>query len=916
MKIAHLPFAAALVAAACSSTATPPATTPDAPDTSEFKRPPYSCAYMCPSSGCAEVGTPYSCPAMAPWAGIPHEAACGDWDGGYPAAAPGHCVASAPAGAAAAYAGTVGGVTILPDGRTLSPAGADWVFAENDLVGGLTSGLLRVPGTQLVLAVDTGEGDHAVRLINTAKIGSGDPVASYVRFANPSTLNSAVAYVAPDLIYVATNDGVIQALKIDLAAATLARDPARTIKLPESINGNGIKVPWYVAGLAASPDGKRLVATGVTERRLLAYDVDAQSPGFGSLLGSVELGASETFSVSIDPADLAGNRAYVTMWDRSKVVEVDLTAPGAPVIAREFPTKKNPQGVAFLGPRWMVAAGDLGDALTLIDRASGQATDVRVDATQPLYGLEPGALAFDSGRSRLYAALGGINAVAVFDVDLSKSPPALVPLGRMPTGFWPSALAVEDDGALIVTNLRGRGTGTRPVYWPIDDSDIADHMRGSIQRVPLLSAAELAATDAVVAKSLSVGARDGAPQVTCPDGARDFPLPATNTEGPSPVIKHVFVVLRENKGFDGVFGDMPGVNGEPTFALKPGSMDGIWKNLRQAARTFAMSDNYYTDAIYSTQGHVWATYGRTSDFNERTWAISGSGRSARPVPGGGVIDVGQPVEGSLFDWLGDNHVAYDIRGEIDGSPRKPPTDHPPLDAAYPGGPFQNIGYNDLEKACYLAAQLRVFCNLGTVTYLTLPNDHTFGVSPQRPTPETYCAVNDEATGMFLDALSHSPAWASSVVLITEDDPSQGGEHVDSHRAPLTLVSPWIRRGYVSHTHIDIASVHKLIAHLVGKPYPNAIVAQAALPFDAFTSTPDFAPFVYARREWPLSCGDGAAKGERDLSDSWDFSREDAQPGLDQQVSRWMRGAPAASLSPALRARVEARIEGNASRAAR
>jgi hypothetical protein len=207
---------------------------------------------------------------------------------------------------------------------------------------------------------------------------------------------------------------------------------------------------------------------------------------------------------------------------------------------------------------------------------------------------------------------------------------------------------------------------------------------------------------------------------------------------------------------------------------------------------------------------------------------------------------------------------------------------------YPGGPFQNIGYNDLEKACYAAGRERVRCDLGNFTYMTLPNDHTFGVSNGKPTPETFCAVNDEATGMILDALSHSPNWASTVVFITEDDPSQGGEHVDSHRAPLVIASPWVKRGYVSKTHVDMASLHKLFAHILGKPYHNEVIANAALPYDLFTSTPDYTPYTYTPRTYPITCG-GGTLGETILSSSWFFDDPDEQPGLDAQVTRWMRG---------------------------
>jgi glyoxylase-like metal-dependent hydrolase (beta-lactamase superfamily II) len=128
-----------------------------------------------------------------------------------------------------------------------------------------------------------------------------------------------------------------------------------------------------------------------------------------------------------------------------------------------------------------------------------------------------------------------------------------------------------------------------------------------------------------------------------------------------------------------------------------------------------------------------------------------------------------------------------------------------------------------------------------------------------------------------------------VVFITEDDPSQGGEHVDSHRAPLIVLSPWAKHAYVSHTHIDVASLHRLFAHIFGKPYANALVAHAALPLDLFTSTPDFTPYTYAPRTWPLACGNGASTRELHLTESWDFDEPDEQPGLDSQVTRWMRG---------------------------
>ncbi|HEY1697006.1 MAG TPA: hypothetical protein VGG39_32830 [Polyangiaceae bacterium] len=868
----------------------------DSADPEDFAAITISCAYDCTNLvTCSENATPYVCQNTGAWAAIPHADACPAWDGGTPPVVQGQCTASAASGESAKYAGldpADAGTVILPDGRRIAPAGSDWVFDEDDLEGGLTTYLGALGDGGLVVTVDDGPVDHAVRVIDPAKIGAGTtPVTGYVKFANPETLNSAAAFVPPGTLYVATDDGVVQALSVDTTTGALTRTDSASITLPAGHAQEGSAGMWYVAGLAASPDGKKLAVTSVFDKTLLLYDVDPASSTFKQLLGQVGLGDSETFQVSFDPNDPTGSTAYVSMWAGQKVLAVDVSTPSAPTVSHTYATDADPEGVAFLDARWMAVANDLGDTLSLVDRTAGTVTSVPIDASESLHGTEPSTLAYDPASARLYVAWSGRNAVAAYDVDLTKTPPAVTPAGMVPTGWWPSGVVVRGDGSIVVSEMRGHGTGPRPLYFAIGNSDIDARMRGGIQHVPAPSASDLSAGAAYVTAADLPATMDGTSTVSCPPGANDFPVPATNTQGPSPLLQHIVFIVRENKGFDGLFADIPGANGDPDYLLKssPSDMDSIWHNLRALARTYAISDNYYTDAIYSTQGHVWATYGRTNDFNERTWAVAGSGRNAYSIPGGGVIPVGEPVEGSLFDWLGNNGVQYQVLGEIVGSPQKDDQVPPAIDGRYPGGPFQNIGHDDDEKACYAAGRLRVLCDLGTFVYMTLPNDHTFGVSPTNPTPETFCAVNDEATGMIVDAITHSPLWPSTLVVITEDDPSQGGEHVDSHRAPVVFVSPWVKHASVSHAHADVASLHKLFANILGKPYRNALVANAAVPFDLFTSTPDYTPFTYTPRSWPLACGTGASEVERTLTESWTFDEPDEQPGLDSQVTRWMRG---------------------------
>jgi hypothetical protein len=879
---------------------------PDDVDPQTFITPQASCAYTCPID-CPEQTAPYACPSMGAWKDIPHDDPCpANFDGKTPEPQKGQCTASAPSGDAAAYAGPLQGGYILPDGRRVRPTGTEWVFNEQDLLGGMTVAALRVPGTNYVLTVDAGGGDHAVRVVDATKFGTASPVVSYIRFASPSTLNSGVVFIPPDLVYVATDDGDVQAIKVDVATGQITKDDARSIKLPGADDPvTGKPTNLYVSGVAASPDHKLLVVTPVADRDLLVYDIAQGSPTFGQKLGTVTLPKEESFGAWFDDAD--SSHVYVSMWSQKSIVEVDVSTPAAPKITRTFATDKDPEQIAFLDGRWMVVANDLGDTLSLVDRTSGAVRSVAIEAGA-LPGAEPTSLAWDKAHKRLYVTLSGINAVAAYDVDLAQDPPSITPAGQIATSWWPSGIAVMDDGGLVVTSLRAHGSGPKDTHFSTGaDSDIEAQMRGSVQQIPADRASAAADATQIDANN-AVGGLAGHPTISCPPGVSDFPVPQTNTEGASKLIDHVFYIVRENKDFDALFGDMPGVEGKADLVLKPGAMDGVWQNVRTLAKTFAMSDNYYTDAVYSTQGHNWTTFGRATDFDERTWAISGSGRDARAIPGGGVAEVGLPVEGSLFDWLLANKVPYDILGEIVGSPRALDPDHPAIDVHYPGGPFQNILYPDVEKACYVAGRARVMCNLGNLVYMTISNDHTGGVGPDKPSPETYCAVNDEATGMVVDAISHSPMWPGSLIVITEDDPSQGGEHIDNHRAPFVIISPWVKRGYVSKTHIDASTAHKLFAHVLGKPYPNRIVANAGLPLDMFTSTPDYTPYTYEPRSVPLSCGDNATSGEKSLTGTWDFTEADEQPGLDAQVMRWMRGEQYEVLPPRVKARAEARVE--------
>ncbi len=854
--------------------------------------------------------SPYQCPSLGDWKSIPHDDTCPAWDGTSPAPAPAKCTVGDATGDAVRKAGADPkdpAATILPDGRRVKAFGAEWLFDDAGLVAGLPVRALPIAGTTMALVVDAGYGPHAVRLIDTALVGTGDPVLSSVRFDAPETLNQGIVVAAPDLVFVATDDGVVQALTLDQQQKKITRSDARSIALPQSVDDTGSAANYFVSGLAVSPDGTKLVVSSVLDNRVLVYDLKGT---YGKLLGSLTLDAPAdeyaTFDVAFDPADASGHYAYVSRMSKRSVVEVDLSDPTAPKQSRTFTTDKDPMGMAFLDARWMAVGNAFGDTVTLVDRVTGQTTPVAADAQVTLHGQEPTTLAYDAAAKRLYATLAGQNAVAAWDVDLGTTPPTLTPAGRLATSWWPTSVVVLPSGGLLITSGRGHSNGPIDKQFPPAQGNGMNGVRGGVQVTPAPTSQDLTQGDAETRTDDDVGALAGAPVVTCPDGEDDFPLPPTNTQGPSKQIHHVIFVVRENKTFDALLGDLPGLDGDPSLTMKtsPADMDKLWQSLRDLVRTFATSDNYYTDAELSIQGHFWTVYGRSSDFMERTWQETGYSRSAwrSAVQPQGIADVGQPQEGSVFDWMAAHGVSEDVLGEATSLPKQ-------TDYKYPGGFIQSIGYPDNEKACYFAGRLRVLCNLGSLVYMTLPNDHTQGVGSATPSPEAMIAVNDEATGMVVDAISHSPFWSSSLVIVTEDDPSGGGEHVDHHRTPVMFASPWIKRGYVSHTHIDTASIHKMLAHIFGLPYPNAVVAKAGLPLDLFTSVPDVTPYTYKPRVWPLSCGEKATLAEKQLTKSWDFTDVDEQPGLGAQVQRVLRGEELKELTPEMKREIQLRESG-------
>jgi YVTN family beta-propeller protein len=600
----------------------------------------------------------------------------------------------------------------------------------------------------------------------------------------------------------------------------------------------------------------------------------------GAEVGRVALeGGTYPYEVVISPD---GADAFVTLWNERQVVPIDIAGAtaGTPILV-----EKNPEGMALSadGTTLVVANAD-SDSLSVIDvamRAVVATVDIHGE-TAP-NGASPSAGAFGPD-GRLYVVNAGDNAVDVFE----RAGLSFTRIGRIPALWYPTHVVARATGDVLILN--GKSFGSGPNTDP-GTMEITRLMAGSMSVIPAaeITPASLTAWENEVATNNDRATRFGG--VDCPAGAPyDFPIPQPGG-GPSTLIDQVILVIRENKTYDAYFGALvdaagaPHGNGDPTLTIVPvAETEQVFPNTLELARQFAIGDNYYSGAEQSIQGHVWTVHGRTTDFVERSW-LTTWGRNYWRVPPQGILqEMGSPEEGSIFDYLTREGIGVTNYGELVGSSQSASPA-----AGYPGSVY-TMEISDVEKAEFVGRQARVRCRLEPFTYAVMPNDHTFGRQAGRPTPRAMIADNDSGMGVLADRISHSSFWPRTVIFMIQDDPQDGGDHVDNHRAPLIVISPWVKRGYVSSVHYNESSIYRTIQLILGIDEPlNAYWANAAPMYDLFTSTPDYTPYTNIPRRWPedVNPADGSALAA--MSARWDFSVPDEQPGLSRMLWRHLRG---------------------------
>lgn len=617
---------------------------------------------------------------------------------------------------------------------------------------------------------------------------------------------------------------------------------------------------------------------------LLALDEGADKPGdilyhldpSGKMLGKVELGANAcAFGVSPDQS-----KAYVADYGSGSVSEVDLKLNS---VTRTVDTGSQPTAILVSKIGLVYVANSGADSISVLDPA-----DFKVRATVRMgltpnapIGSVPNSLSFSADESKMYVTNAGNNDVAV--VSLGNGAPEVE--GFVPTGWYPVATCITKNGWLFTGTGKGLepsrndiGTGDsmsirvgQPVgggYGPKRDRNlqynyVLSNTEGVIQRIPEPNVNELRAHTEVVRSVTPYADRLLARADAKP---KDSVLPdSQNQKSP---FEHVVYIIKENRTYDQVFGDMPKGNGDPNLVLFGRD---ITPNHHAIAERFVLLDNTYCDGDVSQDGWEWSTAANDSDWNIKASSLSYGGRGNPP----GSREEIRPSNGYIWEHAEKKGLTYFSYGAKTWRGLFSPTWKGNFSKEWNQG--RTDGVPDHLKADIFVKDLKEAEKSGkwpNLILMSLADDHTSGTAPGAHTPEAAVASNDIALGKVVEAISRSKFWEKTAIFVIEDDAQNGPDHVDAHRTVAMVASPYTRAGSLDSTMYTSCSLMRTMQLCLGLAPSSQYDAAAAPMFRCFTGKKDMRPFTTLTPKVDLEAKNSARSVMAAESAKMDFSDVD------------------------------------------
>jgi YVTN family beta-propeller protein len=658
--------------------------------------------------------------------------------------------------------------------------------------------------------------------------------------------------------------------------------------------------PWpnKISPTGIAIDNKRKLLYTVTKENNSLYVVDLHAH---EVIKQLPLsGEGYTCLLSPDQSEL-----YLSVWGGDKIMVFNTRTN---VFTDSIPVGDNPNELCLTrNGRYLYVANANDNDVSVIDTRTHKVLETLNAALYPdaPSGSTTNGLSLSRDERTLYIANADNNCLAVFDVS---HPGASTSKGFIPTGWYVTSVrvigkklyAANGKGFSSYPNPHGPnpyGQGQKVLLHQGDSQPVekvqyigGGLMMGTLSIIPIPSAEQLSIYSQAVYHNTPYKKETE----LLAAGEEGNPIP--RKIGDASPIKHVLYILKENRTYDQVLGDIPEGNGDTSLVLFGAR---ITPNQHLLTKEFVLLDNFYVDGEVSSDGHNWSMGAYATDFLEKGWPTSYGRRGGGEISSG-YRKTGDNKGGFIWDQAARAGVSYRTYGEFADNGR---ANIPILKGHFATG-FQsmNMHYYDTMRARQWAEDFDslVAANaLPQLMTMRLSNDHTEGTAAGRPTPFAHVADNDLAVGMLLDHLSHSAMWKETAVFIVEDDAQAGPDHVDAHRTTAYLAGGMVRRHFVDHTMYTTSSILRTIELILGMPPMTQFDAAATPMWRSFTSGPNLKPFVCQPALVSLADTNPDKTKLAIMARGLDFSKEDLVPDAIMNAMLWKaaRGEDATVPSP-------------------
>jgi YVTN family beta-propeller protein len=646
--------------------------------------------------------------------------------------------------------------------------------------------------------------------------------------------------------------------------------------------------PWpnKISPTGIALDDRRQLMYVVTKENNSLYVVDMHSH---QVLYQLPLsGEGYTCLLSPDRKQL-----YVSVWGGDKVM---IYNTGTHSFTDSIPVGDNPNDLCLSrNGRHLFVANSNDNSVSVIDVTARKVLETLNAALYPNApsGSTTNGVSLSPDEKTLYIANADNNCLAVFDVS---KPGSSISKGFIPTGWYPTCVRTIGK-KLYVSNGKGFSSYPNPngpnpygkgqtVTLHQGDAQPATKvqyiggglMMGTLSIIADPSPEQLAIYSQAVYHNTPYTKKN---ELTAASGEAGNPVPG-KVGDPSP-IKHVFYIIKENRTYDQVLGDVKEGNGDSSLVLFG---EKVTPNQHLLAHEYVLLDNFYVDGEVSSDGHNWSMGAYATDFLEKGWPTSYGRRGGSEISSG-YRKTGDNKDGYIWDLAARSGVTYRTYGEFadGGRPNIPVL----KDHFSPTFTSLNQHIRDTVRARQWAHEFDSLVAINALPQLMtvrFANDHTEGTAGGRPTPIAHVADNDLAVGMFLDHLSRSPVWNESVVFILEDDAQAGPDHVDAHRSPAYIVGPYVKRHFVDHTMYTTSSVLRTIELILAMPPMTQYDAAATPMWRSFTAVPDGTAFSCLPARVNLSDINPEKGKLAFMARGLDFSKADVVPDEIMNAMLW------------------------------